>query len=87
MTSNSLKQIFDRSVFEDTDFEMKAAKPFKKYALGLYFKQHSMFWFLKLLTSIELQNIQKLSIACPYSKMFDYTIPNTKLSFLLKASI
>ena len=84
MTSNSLKQIFDRSVFEDTDFEMKAAKPFKKYALGLYFKQHSMFWFFK---TIELQNIQKLSIACPYSKMFDYTIPNTKLSFLLKASI
>ena len=37
--------------------------------------------------TIELQNIQKLSIACPYSKMFDYTIPNTKLSFLLKASI
>ena len=87
MTSNSLKQIFDRSVFEDTDFEiMKAAKPFEKYALGLYFKQHSILYVL-IFKSIELQNIQKLSIACPYSKMFDYTIPNTKLSFLLKASI
>ena len=80
MTSNSLKQIFDRSVFEDTDFEMKAAKPFKKYALQATFH-------VLIFKTIELQNIQKLSIACPYSEMFDYTIPNTKLSFLLKASI